>query len=133
MKRSDRGSTLFVALVALFVVAIAAQALHGVLVRSLHGFQEERRSVQLRALTDAALATTLANLSEDPSVRSVPRRRLADGFLQSEVRSHGQGVVEVLATGEIGGARSTARALVSLEPAGPRVVAWSPSAFAATW
>ena len=131
MKRIDRGSTLFVALVALFVVAIAAQALHGALVRSLHGYREERQSVQLRALTDAALAATLASLSEDPSIRSVPKRRLGEGFLLSEVRSHGPGVVEVLATGEIGVARSTARALVSLEPTGPRVVAWDPSVLAA--
>lgn len=127
MTRGRRGSTLLVAMVALVVVAIAAQAIHGVLVRSLHGMQDERRSVQLRALTDAALAATLANLSGDPSARKIPRRRLADGYLESAVRDHGSGLLEVLASGEIGGRRATARALVSLDPPGPHVVSWEPS------
>lgn len=131
MRRRDRGSALLLAIIALLVVSIAAQALHGVLLRGLHGFQAERRDVQLRALTDAALAETLSRLSADPSVQRVPRRPLGDGFLRSEVRSAGPGVVEVLATGEAGRRRSTVRALVSLEPSGPRVVTWAPSAVGA--
>lgn len=131
VRKPARGSALLLAIVALLVVSLAAHALHGILLRDLHGFQAERRNVQLRALTDAALAATLSGLSEDPSVRRVPRRPLGDGFLQSEVRGAGPGVVEVLATGETGRSRSTVRALVSLGPSGPRVVTWEPSAVAA--
>lgn len=130
VRRRDRGSSLLLAIVAVFVVSIAAQALHGILLREVHGFQAERRSVQLRALTDASLAATLARLSEDPDVRRVPRQPLGDGFFESQVRITGPGVVEVLATAESGGRLTTARAVVTLDPSGPRVVRWEPSAAA---
>ncbi len=128
MRRRDRGSSLLLAIVAIFVVSIAAQALHGVLLREVHGFQSERRDVQLRTLTDASVAATLAHLSADPDVRRVPRQPLGSGSFESEIRSLGPGTVEVLATGETGGRRMTARAVVSLEPAGPQVVRWEASA-----
>ena len=130
MRRRERGAALLVAMVALVVVSIAAHAVHGTLVRSLHGFRGDRRAAQLRALSDAALADTLARLSSDPAFRGVPRRPLADGFLKSEVRPRGEGVVEVFATAEAAGVRSTAWAVVALEPTGPRVVEWAPSAAA---
>jgi hypothetical protein len=131
VRRRERGSALLVAIVALVVVSVGAQALHAILVRDLRGLQAERNAVQLRALTDAALAVTLSRLSADPVVRGVPRQRLDFGFFESAVRAVGPGAVEVLATGEAGGRRSTVKARVALEPAGPRVVGWEPSAVGA--
>lgn len=131
MRRRQRGSALLLAIVAVAIVAIAAQAVHGILMRGLQGFQAERRAVQLRALTDAALATTLARLSENPSLGRVSRQTLGDGFIESAIRAAEPGTVEVLATAQAGGRRGTVRAIVAMEPAGPRVVTWEPSAVAA--
>lgn len=131
MRRRERGSALLIAIVALVVVSIAAQAVHGILIRGVQGFQAERSSVQLRALTDAALAATLARLSEDPTVRRVAKQRLGTGFFESRVRELEPGIVEILATAETGRRRSAVRAVASLGPAGLRVVAWEPSAVAA--
>jgi hypothetical protein len=126
--RRDRGSSLLVAILALVVVSVAAQALHGILLRDLGGLRAERRAVELRALTDAALASTLARLQGDPTAPGAPRQRLGNGTFESLVRPAGAGLVDVLAAGETGGLRAVVSARVALGPDGPRVVRWERSA-----
>ena len=87
--------------------------------------RREARSVTLTALSDAALAETLARLSQDPYYDGVPERDFGGGRLRSTVRFLSPGRYEVVATALYAGQERTVEAEVSRPPGSPaRVVRW---------
>lgn len=81
----------------------------------------DQRSVVLIALSDAAMAETLAALDSDPSYSGIQERSFGGGRISSSVGATQFGLRLVTATGEYLGWRSEVRAEVTMEP-GPRIV-----------
>lgn len=120
----ERGSALVFALATLTLVAITVAAVTSELQSRGAGVVIEERAVRLTALSDSAMAETLAELSEKGiAFAGVPERRVEGGTMSSSVRIVSAWEVEVLAVGSRGGWSSVIRAKVSLVN-GPRVVWW---------
>jgi len=122
--RQERGSALVFALATLTLIAITIAAVTAELQTRGAGVVIEERSVRLTALSDAAMAETLAELSEKGiAFAGVTNRPVEGGAMSSSVRIISAWEVEVLAVGSRDGWNSVIRAKVSLV-SGPRVVWW---------
>ena len=124
MIRQERGSALVFALATLTLIAITIAAVTAEIQTRGAGVVIEERSVRLTALSDAAMAETLAELSEKGiAFAGVTNRPVEGGTMSSSVRIISAWEVEVLAVGSRDGWNSVIRAKVSLV-SGPRVVWW---------
>lgn len=122
--RGERGTALVFALATLTLVAITIAGVSAELQSRGAGVVIEERSVRLTALSDAAMAETLAELSVTGiAYAGVPERRVEGGTMSSRVRPIGAWEVEVTAVGERDGWSSVVRARVHLQGA-PRVLWW---------
>ena len=124
MSRHERGSALVFALATLTLIAITIAAVTAEIQTRGAGVVIEERSVRLTALSDAAMAETLAELSDKGiSYAGIAERRVEGGMISSSVRVISAWEVEVLAVGSRNGWSSVIRAKVSLQTS-PRVVWW---------
>lgn len=122
--KSERGVALVFALAALALVGLTIAAVAAEIASRGAGVVLEERSIRTTALSDWAMAETLAELAErGRSFRGITERQVAGGTISSTVRLLGEWEVEVVATGVRGDWRSTITARVSLLT-GPRVVWW---------
>ena len=120
----ERGSALVFALATLSLIAITIAAVTAEIQTRGAGVVIEERSVRLTALSDAAMAETLAQLSDQGiAFAGVPERRVEGGTMSSSVRIISAWEVEILAVGSRNGWSSVIRAKVSLHN-GPKVVWW---------
>jgi hypothetical protein len=120
----ERGSALVFALATLTLIAITIAAVTAELQTRGAGVVIEERSVRLTALSDAAMAETLAELSEKGiAFAGVTGRQVQGGTISSSVRVLSAWEVEVVAVGSRDSWSSVIRASVSLN-GGPRVVWW---------
>lgn len=121
---SERGVALVFALAALTLVALTIAAVAAEISSRGAGVVLEERSVRATALSDWAMAETLAELAETGhAFEGLTERQVAGGAISSTVRLLGEWEVEVVAVGTRGDWRSTITARVSLLT-GPRVVWW---------
>lgn len=120
--KSQRGHGLVLALVVIFVMMTAL----GLLASSMRlGMKEVRRemgTVSLIALTDAAVAESLAHLADDDRFGGVEEYRFGRGSISSEVLRLGSGRVEVVARASYGGRQRELRVEVQLTAGQPRVL-----------
>ena len=124
LRSSERGIALVFALATLTLVAITVAAITSELNARGIGVVIEERSVRLTALSDAAMAETLAELSDHGAAfAGVAEHPVEGGTVSSVVRPLGEWEVEVVAVGARNGWISTIRARVFLE-GGPRVLWW---------
>jgi hypothetical protein len=124
VSRQERGSALIFALATLTLVAITVAAVTSELQSRGAGVVIEERSVRLTALSDAAMAETLAGLSDKGiAFAGIAERRVEGGTMSSSVQIISAWEVEVLAIGSRDSWNSVIRAKVSLN-GGPRVVWW---------
>ena len=124
MSSDQRGSALVFALATLALVAITIAGVTSELQSRGAGVVIEERSVRLTALSDAAMAETLAELSDKGiAFTGVAERRVEGGAMSSSVRIISAWEVEVFAVGSRDGWSSVIRGKVSLND-GPRVVWW---------
>jgi ABC-type Co2+ transport system permease subunit len=110
---------------AVFIAATAVLLVGQHLHIGFSELQTERRQVNLIALSDAALAETLAGLAADPSFSGVSAHPFGNGTIASTVSPAGHGLVTVVARARFAGWQGTLKAEV--EVTGPRVVRWSRS------
>jgi len=97
---SEQGSALVFALAALTLIAITIGAVTAELQSRGAGVVLEERAVRVTALSDAAMAETLAELaSGGQTFKGVDGRRLEGGTISSSVRPLGAWEVEVTAVG----------------------------------
>ena len=123
-RKSERGVALVFALAALTLVALTVAAVAAEISSRGAGVILEERSVRTTALSDWAMAETLAELADrGHSFRGITERSVAGGTISSTVRLLGEWDVEVVAVGIRGDWRSTITARVNLLT-GPRVVWW---------
>jgi hypothetical protein len=112
------------ALAALTLIAITIAAVAAEISSRGAGVLLEERSVRTIALSDAAMAETMAELADKGhSFRGVTERSVAGGTISSTVRTMGEWEVEVVAIGVRDDWRSVITARVSLV-SDPRVVWW---------
>jgi len=125
MVKRDEGFVLASVLLAVLLLSIALALVAVSLQLRMGLVRREARSVTLTALSDAALAETVAELSEDAYFHGVPEHDLGPGRLRSEVRFLSPGRYEVVATAVHAGRERTVEAEV-LRPIGApaRVVRW---------
>lgn len=120
----ERGAALVFALAVLTLVALTIAGVAAEISSRSVGVVLEERSVRTTALSDWAMAETMAELADKgPSFPGVAERAVAGGTVTSTVRVLGEWEVEVVAVGVRPDWQSTITARVSLLT-GPRVVWW---------
>jgi Tfp pilus assembly protein PilX len=124
-RREERGYALLMALFVLFIVAIALELVASSLVLRLRAARGEAQGAALAALSDAALAETLAHLAADPSYRGVPAHPFAGGTVASRVEFLGIGRFEVRAAAGLAGRLRVVRAEVARGDGSAWVVSWA--------
>jgi len=123
-RKTERGVALVFALAALTLVGLTIAVVAAEIASRSAGVVLEERSVRTTALSDWAMAETMAELADrGHSFRGITERSVAGGTISSTVRLLGEWEVEVVATGVRGDWRSTITARVSLLT-GPRIVWW---------
>ena len=125
MRRKEDGFALASVLLAILLLSIALALVAASLQLRMGLVRREARSLTLTALSDAAMAETLAELGEDAYFHGVPEHGLGPGRLRSEVRFLSPGRYEIVATATYAGRERTVEAEV-LKPAGapPQVLRW---------
>jgi hypothetical protein len=125
MVRKDDGFVLASVLLAILLLSIGLALAAASLQLRMGLVQCEARSVTLTALSDAAVAETLAELGEDAYFHGVREHDLGPGRLRSDVQFLSPGRYQIVATAIYAGRERTVEAEV-LRPAGdpPRVLRW---------
>lgn len=122
--RRERGFALLPAIVAVVLIGIAGEGLHRLISDRLDALREDTRRASLRALNDAAVASTLARLAADPTLRGVPAIRFGGGAISSEVVPVGPGRLRVDARADFDGRTLVAHVVVEMGPAGPQALSF---------
>jgi type II secretory pathway pseudopilin PulG len=120
----EEGFALLAALVVLLLVSISLALLAAGLQIRMRLVQQEAETLQLGALSDAALAEALYNLTYDKDFKGKEEHPFGPGAIASEVESRGNERYRVLATGMYASKRRTVEAEVVRSYTGARVVRW---------
>lgn len=120
----ESGYALVTALLAVFLLSVALALVGASLQLRMRLVQDEARDLRLRALSDAALAETLARLAESAYFDGVEERPFGGGAIRSEVRFLAPGRFEVVATAAYSWEERAVRAEVLRYPGRARVVRW---------
>lgn len=111
-RRGQVGSALLTALLVLLLVSIALAILAASLQLRMRLARQEAETVNLVALTDGALAETLAHLHAEPGFRGAPEHPLGRGRVKSQVTALGMGLYTVVATATYAGKERSVQAEV---------------------
>lgn len=122
--KPQQGHGLLLALVVVVVLMTALGLLAASMTMGMREVRREVRTVNLIALTDAAMAETLAFLALDEHFAGVPERPFGDGLISSEVQALGSRRVAVVARASYGGQDRAMRGEVLLPIGGPMVLGW---------
>ena len=120
----ERGYALLAALVVILLVSISLAILATALQIRMRLVRQETEALHLGALSDAALAETLYNLTYNTEHLGSPERAFGPGRIFSWVQQLGPGTYRVRATGIYAGKRRTVEAIVVRGDRGARVVQW---------
>ena len=124
MVRREHGSALVVALVAITLATLAAMAVGGLIQSRAIALRLDERDVRLFALSDAAMAETLARLAQDRDFPGIEEQPLGSGWIASRVERHHSTMATLTVEGRIPEWRAVIEAEVRLS-ARPLVVSWS--------
>lgn len=125
MVRKESGFALPAVLLAVLLLSIALALVAASLQLRMRLVRREAQSLTLTALSDAAIAETLAWLSQNPYYGGVPEKDFGGGRLRSQVRFLSPDRYEVVTTAVYAGRERTVEAEVIRPPAAPaRVVRW---------
>jgi hypothetical protein len=120
--RVESGVALVLALVALIVVVASVLLVASLIDERRIPTNYEYRSLVLTALADAALAESLAQLSQDPNFIGIDERSFGGGEITSTVTTTPLGTRQVMSVGEFDGWRAVLNAEVALDESGPRIL-----------
>lgn len=111
----SRGFALLLALAVLLIIAVVLAAVFRTALATKGSMQRERRLIELRAASDAALAETLAALEERSSFSGFGQHSFSGAVLSSSVRISGGGRREVVATAVKNGWSMTLTATIRID------------------
>ena len=120
----ESGQALLLALIALILIGAALALVAGLLVGRMNRVQERTHATALLAISDAAVAETLANLAAWPSSPGVDRRPFGGGTLESRVTHGAGGSFTILAAATYRGRSIRVEARGRSTDLGPVVDAW---------
>ena len=123
-RRKEAGFALLMALLVLFLLAIALSLLATSLQIRMRLAREDAESVILGGLSDAAVAESLANLAQSAYYSGSPAHDFGDGKIGSEVTPVSPGVFNVVATATYASRKRAVQALVVRGPGYARVQRW---------
>jgi len=124
----DRGFALLLALAVLLMVAAAVLLAFRTAVSGKNAVQRERRLIELRAASDAALAKTMAALEESSASAGFAEQPFAGAILSSRITRRPDDTLEVAATATRNGWGMTLTALVMIDRQGrPSILSWTRS------
>ncbi len=123
MKR-ESGHGVLLTLLVLVVMMTALGLLASTMGMSMMEDKRSFRTVSVIAMSDAVMAETLAELSQNHEFEGVEERAFGQGVISSSVHPSGSSRVEVMARASYGGQRRTTRALVALSEGAPTVLSW---------
>ena len=121
----QQGYALLAALVTLLLVSISLAILATSLQIRLRLVRDENKALQLGALSDAALAEALHNLTYDTEFPGKAEHSFGQGGIASQVEKLGPDHYRVLATGIYAGQRRAVVAEVVRTYNGARVTRWA--------
>jgi len=122
--RRERGFALLPAIVAVVLMGIAGEGLYRLVSDRLDSLRDDTRRASLRALNDAAVASTLARLAADPAFRGIPATSFGGGAISSAVAPAGSGRLRIDARADFDGRTLVTQVVVENGPAGPRAVSF---------
>jgi len=120
----ESGQALVLALVATLLLTAALALAAGTLVSRMQRAQRTADRTDLLALTDAAVAETLANLAAWPSSAGVEPRSLGEGTLRSRVERGGGKSFTIIAEATVRRGRMAVGVKGRLTEHGPAVDSW---------
>lgn len=123
-RRGESGFALATTLLVLLLLSIALGLLAASLQLRMRLVQDEARGLELRALSDAALAEALANLAANSYYHGADEHPLGDGTVRSEVHFLEPGRFRVVATANLAGRERAVEAEVQRSPGRARVTRW---------
>jgi hypothetical protein len=123
-KPGESGYALLTALLVIFLLSIALALLAASLQLRMRLVSEDGVSVTLSALSDAAVAETLANLAQSGSYTGSAEHDFGGGRIGSEVVPLGPGVYDVVATAKYSRRRRVVEAVVFRAPGSAQVQRW---------
>lgn len=121
---AESGQALIVALIAVLLLGAGLALVASTLVSRMRRAQEASDRTALLALTDAAVAETLANLAAWPVSPGVASRELGGGTIASTVRRGGGGGFTIVAEATYRRGRLSVEVKGRLTELGPQVDSW---------
>jgi hypothetical protein len=121
---AESGIAVLAALLVLLLVSLASALVMASLELRMRVVQQEARRVHLSALSDAAIAETVAELSRNRGYPGIPRRSFDDGWLESSVVDLGTGRRQVTARAGYGGWTETVQVEARFTPTSARILGW---------
>jgi hypothetical protein len=121
----ERGYALLTALFVLFILAIALELVASALLLRLRAARDDAEATALAALSDAALAESIAHLAADPAYRGAAAHPYAGGTIGSRVEFLGVGRFEVRAAALFAGRLRVVSARVARGGGGAWVLSWA--------
>lgn len=123
-RRDESGFALLAALVVILLLAIALELLAASLQLRLRLVREDGESVILSALSDAAVAEAVANLTLDPGYSGAAEHEFGGGRIASRVTPRGLGIYDLTATAVFADRKRTVEAEVFRPPGRAARVRW---------
>jgi hypothetical protein len=126
------GGALLLVILITFLGALACQTWYQVLVAGLASLRSEEEQVRMTALTDAAVALTLARLSAAPESGGFARYGVGDGTVSAEVRRQEDGTVQAIVKVDWRGNQRVLRLGIQAAEGSAAVIGWEVVASGAT-
>ena len=123
--KSERGTALLLALVTVIVVTMSMLLVASFIEGRKISFVTEERNVVISALADAAMAETLARMSESKNFKGIEMRSFGQGSISSTVSIESGGYRKVIAVGRFKLWAASIDAQVDVRGSRPIVVRWS--------
>lgn len=124
-KRREQGYALLTALLVIFLLSTALALLGASLQLRMRLVREEGKTVILGALSDAAVAESLASLAQSASFTGSAEHDFGGGRISSKVTPLGGfGLYDVVASASFGGRKRVVQAEVYREPGRARMRWW---------
>lgn len=120
----EGGFVLLATLFALLILGTAVLLVFSIVNNEQRQQLRHRQQIELRAMNDAMIAETLAELAFDQDFRGVQRRDVGAGSSESTISQISASTSAIVVTATLGPNRLTTETQVRLTASGPLVLSW---------